>query len=66
MTTNFVDFETSQQLIEFYNKFKNSNNLKQLFNDSGDRASRFSLDDLGFYIDYSKNWVDDFFFRAII
>lgn len=60
MTTNFVDFETSQQLIEFYNKFKNSNNLKQLFNDSGDRASRFSLDDLGFYIDYSKNWVDDF------
>lgn len=60
MIKNFIDDEISRNLIIFYNKFKNSDSLKQLFINSPCRATKFCIDNLGFYIDYSKNYIDDF------
>lgn len=47
-----------QALESHYQKIKNIH-LRQLFADDPQRGTRFTIEDVGFYFDYSKNRITE-------
>lgn len=66
MKNNFVATEIANLLVNKYNKFKNSNYLKELCYSQSNRVSNYAISDLDFYVDYSKNWIDDEIFTCLL
>jgi glucose-6-phosphate isomerase len=61
----FTQLPAWQALESHYQKIKNIH-LRQLFADDPQRGTRFTIDDVGFYFDYSKNRITEETIRLLL